>query len=176
MRATSLLVAVLVAVGMTASARPDETELARHLVARAGLNRGICALPRCGEGGLAVAVAESSKFLVHAQDSRPSCVAAAQEAADHKLLLGRRAIVEKGSALSLPYADNSIDLILLTDLAQLPPQDVSLPGGYGSRHRVACGITGASDTIAVVVSQSTGEVTMFKNNAVVLSLPRTPSR
>jgi DNA integrity scanning protein DisA with diadenylate cyclase activity/mannitol/fructose-specific phosphotransferase system IIA component (Ntr-type) len=55
-------------------------------------------------------------------------------------------------------------------------QDVSLPGGYGSRHRVACGITDASDTISVVVSQSTGEVTMFKNGAVVLSLPRTPSR
>ena len=51
-------------------------------------------------------------------------------------------------------------------------RDVDLPGGYGSRHRVACAITDATNCIAVALSQSTGEVTMFKKGAVVLTLPR----
>jgi len=55
-------------------------------------------------------------------------------------------------------------------------RDVNLPGGYGSRHRVACGITDATDAIAIAVSQSTGEVTMFKNGAVVLNVPRSSAR
>jgi mannitol/fructose-specific phosphotransferase system IIA component (Ntr-type) len=55
-------------------------------------------------------------------------------------------------------------------------RDVDLPGGYGSRHRVACAVTDAANCIAVALSQSTGEVTMFKKGAVVLTLPRTTSR
>jgi DNA integrity scanning protein DisA with diadenylate cyclase activity len=54
--------------------------------------------------------------------------------------------------------------------------DVTLPGGYGSRHRVACAITDAADCVAVALSQSTGEVTVFKNGAVVLSLSRSAER
>lgn len=55
-------------------------------------------------------------------------------------------------------------------------REVTLPGGYGSRHRVACAVTDVTDAVAIAVSQSTGEVTMFKNGAVVLSLPRSPQR
>ena len=55
-------------------------------------------------------------------------------------------------------------------------RDVVLPGGYGSRHRVACGITEATNCISVALSHSTGEVTMFKNGSVVLSLPRSSGR
>ncbi len=55
-------------------------------------------------------------------------------------------------------------------------RDVSLPGGYGSRHRVACAITDATSAIAIALSQSTGEVTMFRKGAVVLSLERSSSR
>ena len=55
-------------------------------------------------------------------------------------------------------------------------QEVNLPGGYGSRHRVACAITEAENCVAVALSQSTGEVTVFKSGAVVLSLPRSVVR
>src|SRR4029453_15365978 len=51
-------------------------------------------------------------------------------------------------------------------------RDVNLPGGYGSRHRVACAITDATSCVAIALSQSTGEVTMFRKGAVVLSLSR----
>jgi DNA integrity scanning protein DisA with diadenylate cyclase activity/mannitol/fructose-specific phosphotransferase system IIA component (Ntr-type) len=54
--------------------------------------------------------------------------------------------------------------------------DANLPGGYGSRHRVACAITDAADCVAAALSQSTGEVTVFKNGAVVLSLSRSAER
>lgn len=55
-------------------------------------------------------------------------------------------------------------------------RDVSLPGGYGSRHRVACAITDATPAMAIALSQSTGEVTMFRKGAVVLSLERSSQR
>jgi diadenylate cyclase len=55
-------------------------------------------------------------------------------------------------------------------------QEVDLPGGYGSRHRAACAITKAVNCISLVLSQSTGEVTMFKNGSVMMSLPRSTGR
>lgn len=55
-------------------------------------------------------------------------------------------------------------------------RDASLPGGYGSRHRAACSITEATSCIAIALSQSTGEVTVFRKGAVVLRLERGSSR
>jgi DNA integrity scanning protein DisA with diadenylate cyclase activity len=55
-------------------------------------------------------------------------------------------------------------------------RDVSLPGGYGSRHRIACAITDAVSCVAVALSQSTGEVTVFRRGAVVVSLTRAGAR
>jgi DNA integrity scanning protein DisA with diadenylate cyclase activity/mannitol/fructose-specific phosphotransferase system IIA component (Ntr-type) len=55
-------------------------------------------------------------------------------------------------------------------------QQVDLPGGYGSRHRAASAMTKAVDCIAVTLSQSTGEVTVFKNGSVVVTLPRSSTR
>ncbi len=50
------------------------------------------------------------------------------------------------------------------------PKDVDLPGGYGSRHRSACGLTGVAPCIAVTVSQSTGEVNVYHRGETVLQL------
>ncbi len=52
-------------------------------------------------------------------------------------------------------------------------EDVDLPGGYGSRHLAACAVTKAAKCVAVALSQSTGEVTIFKGGSVILTLPRT---
>lgn len=56
------------------------------------------------------------------------------------------------------------------------PKEVDLPGGYGSRHRSACGMTVVVDCIAVTLSQSTAEVTIFHKGEVVVSLPQTRAR
>lgn len=47
-----------------------------------------------------------------------------------------------------------------------------LPGGLGTRHAAAAGITASSTAIAVCVSQSTGTVTIFKSGQIVTDIPR----
>jgi DNA integrity scanning protein DisA with diadenylate cyclase activity len=53
-----------------------------------------------------------------------------------------------------------------------------LPHGLGSRHHAAAGITDVSSAVAVVVSQSTGNVTIFRSGKVVTTIerPRTQTR
>lgn len=58
---------------------------------------------------------------------------------------------------------------LLLPSAPAPP----LPGGLGTRHAAAAGITASTGALAVCVSQSTGTVTVFKSGHLVTSLPRT---
>lgn len=48
--------------------------------------------------------------------------------------------------------------------------------GLGSRHRVAAGITRRTDAVAVVVSESTGRVTIFDKGRIVSSLEPVISR
>lgn len=48
----------------------------------------------------------------------------------------------------------------------------NLPGGLGARHRVAAAITSETQAIAIVVSESTGTVTLFQDGKIILSLER----
>ncbi len=56
----------------------------------------------------------------------------------------------------------------LTPSAPHPP----LPGGLGTRHAAAAGITVSTEAMAVCISQSTGTVSIFKDGHLVTSLPR----
>lgn len=47
-----------------------------------------------------------------------------------------------------------------------------LPGGLGARHQAAASITAHTKAMAIVVSQSTGRVTIFQNGGSVLALER----
>jgi diadenylate cyclase len=47
-----------------------------------------------------------------------------------------------------------------------------LPSGLGARHAAAAGITGATEALAVVISQSTGRVSLFKTGRSILVLDR----
>jgi DNA integrity scanning protein DisA with diadenylate cyclase activity len=49
--------------------------------------------------------------------------------------------------------------------------DIQIPLGLGSRHVAAALVTAATDAIAVVVSQATGSVRVFRRGAAVLELP-----
>ncbi|MDR1437586.1 MAG: diadenylate cyclase [Puniceicoccales bacterium] len=46
-------------------------------------------------------------------------------------------------------------------------QGIVLPGGFGTRHMSAAAISKATDSIAVVVSQSTNQVTIFRNGQML---------
>lgn len=47
-------------------------------------------------------------------------------------------------------------------LIHAPDVNFQLPGGLGARHAAACAISLATDCIAIVVSASTGQVTLFR--------------
>ncbi len=56
-------------------------------------------------------------------------------------------------------------------------EDASLPQGLGSRHAAAAGITALTDAIAIVISESTGDVRIFKNGKIFMEIEKeTPQR
>ena len=77
---------------------PCKKELAKHLLSKAGITKGICSIPRCDDGSLVLAIAKSSDFLVHAQNEDFRLVQKVRNAADKKGLLNRTVVVEKRSS------------------------------------------------------------------------------
>ncbi|GIX47923.1 MAG: hypothetical protein KatS3mg131_2134 [Candidatus Tectimicrobiota bacterium] len=55
-----------------------------------------------------------------------------------------------------------------------PAPNIDLPQGLGSRHVAAAGITAITDAIAIVISESTGDVRVFQNGAVFLEIEKPP--
>lgn len=51
-------------------------------------------------------------------------------------------------------------------------EDSDIPRGLGSRHIAAAGITALTNAIAIVISESTGDVRIFKNGKVIMSLDK----
>jgi diadenylate cyclase len=68
------------------------------------------------------------------------------------------------------------DGIVLSAGSYLRPQPVDepaeIPSGFGARHAAAAGITACTNALSVVVSESTGMVTLFKNGAALMALAR----
>ncbi|MBI5723362.1 MAG: PQQ-binding-like beta-propeller repeat protein [Planctomycetes bacterium] len=89
--------------------------LSAYLLSRASSSSGICSLPRCGDGKVAIAIAKSG-FLVHAMES-PDKVEAARKTADGAGILGRSLYVQKGTLAAIPMAENSVDLLVIFDAA-----------------------------------------------------------
>ncbi len=71
------------------------------------------------------------------------------------------------------------DGIVLSAGSYLKPQTTEdlppLPGGFGSRHLAAAGITACTNALAITISESTGMVTIFKSGVVMMSISR-PAR
>jgi DNA integrity scanning protein DisA with diadenylate cyclase activity len=67
------------------------------------------------------------------------------------------------------------DGVVLTAGTHLVPDGgyVALPGGLGTRHAAAAGITASTAAVSVCVSQSTGTVTVFKNGQMIADIQRT---
>ncbi len=70
------------------------------------------------------------------------------------------------------------DGVVLSAGTQLVPSGTHrpLPGGLGTRHAAAAGITSSTAAVAVCVSQSTGAVAVFRAGALVTTLHRPPVR
>ncbi len=110
---------VLVAVGQPAGyAQSGSSDLATHLIEKSGVSGGICAVLGCGECDVALEVAGSGRFLVHALDPRASVIDAARQAADAAGLDIRRIVFEKDSLRHLPHVDKLVDLVIAAELTQ----------------------------------------------------------
>jgi DNA integrity scanning protein DisA with diadenylate cyclase activity len=66
------------------------------------------------------------------------------------------------------------DGVVLTAGTHLVPDGgyVELPGGLGTRHAAAAGITASTAAVSVCLSQSTGTVSVFKNGHMVADIQR----
>ena len=66
------------------------------------------------------------------------------------------------------------DGVVLTAGTQLVPTapHAPLPGGLGTRHAAAAGITASTQAVTLCVSQSTGTVTVFKAGKLVTDIQR----
>lgn len=51
-------------------------------------------------------------------------------------------------------------------------EDAEIPRGLGSRHLAAAGITALTNAIAVVISESTGDVRIFRNGKIIMAIEK----
>jgi outer membrane protein assembly factor BamB len=121
------LLAVLAA-GAGASENAQHEDILRVLASTgsSGSSRGVCCLPRCGDGSLAATIAKNSALLVLATDDRSESVAAARKAALDTGLLGKRLFVDAGSPSKIPLSDDYADVVLIADLDDQALGSVSL--------------------------------------------------
>jgi outer membrane protein assembly factor BamB len=99
----------LIALGTSAAATAAVD--ADRLLKDAGIARGVAYVPACGDGALALELAEKSELLVLATDPDPANVAQAKARAAAAGLLGRRLYVQQGAPDAIPFADHYVDLL-----------------------------------------------------------------
>ena len=104
---------VIMAETASAGSGRSDRDLAHHLITKTGTSRGLCSLLGCEGGTLVLELVQGSQFFLHVQDPRPATVAAAQKALDVDGLYGTRVLVERKPLDSLPFADNTVDVVLV---------------------------------------------------------------
>ncbi len=83
--------------------------------------------------------------------------------------------VKEFAALDGAFVVRDDGVVLAAGLQLVPSAPhPPLPGGLGTRHSAAAGITVSTAAVAVCVSQSTGTVTVFKSGRLVTDLQRQP--
>jgi DNA integrity scanning protein DisA with diadenylate cyclase activity len=84
--------------------------------------------------------------------------------------------IKEFAALDGAFVVREDGVVLAAGTHLLPCAPYSqLPGGLGTRHAAAAGITASTRALAVCVSQSTGTVAIFRSGRLVTNLQRPPS-
>lgn len=110
-----------------AGTRTGDRDLAHHLITKAGTSRGLCLLLGSEDGALALELVRGSWYFLYVQDPRGATVAAAQKALDVDGLYGNRVLAEQKPLDSLPFADNTVDLVLAPFGARPAKQGTGVP-------------------------------------------------
>ena len=100
---------------VAAAPLPAAPPNAETMIAEAGISKGICSVPNCGDGSLALEIARQSEFLVHAFDRDLAQVNGATARAEQAGVWGSRLVVERLTTDHLPYADNFVDLVVVDE-------------------------------------------------------------
>ncbi|MEQ2009372.1 MAG: PQQ-binding-like beta-propeller repeat protein, partial [Limisphaerales bacterium] len=98
-------------IAVSSAASPDAAALAKELIKRADLNRGLCAVLGSHDD-LPIALAKVSELLVHVREPDAARVDALRRQADQAGFDIQRLAVERGALGRLPYADNTVDIVL----------------------------------------------------------------
>ena len=115
---TGIVATVLFAATNPVSANPVPQGLEERLLEEGGAHRGICAVLGI-DADLSLRLARESGLLVHVRDPRPGAVLGLRKEADQAGLGIRRLAAEQGGLDALPYADNTIDLIIVSQANEL---------------------------------------------------------
>ena len=113
MRYALTLVLVAGLTGSLCAERLADGSLATEALKAAGLDDGVCCVIGA-DPELPVAVAQSSKFLVHALMSDRASVAPTRQLGEQAGMGLERLLVEAADLPRLPHADNVVDLIVAT--------------------------------------------------------------
>jgi len=118
-----MIAGLLLAVGWTsgpgflqAAPSPADKEAA-EVLARLGIDRGICVLLDTAPAGLAAALAEQSRLSVYLQLPTEEGTEAARRQVDAAGLLGTRVYVERGPWSQIHLADDLADAVVVTPRA-----------------------------------------------------------
>jgi hypothetical protein len=84
--------------------------------------------------------------------------------------------VKEYSALDGAFIVRGDGVLLSAGILLLPAAEPApLPKGLGTRHAAAAGITASTRAVSLVVSQSTGALTVFKSGRLVTDIHRSPA-
>ncbi|MFW6163208.1 MAG: class I SAM-dependent methyltransferase, partial [Planctomycetota bacterium] len=116
------LAAVLLAAGCAVKAAEPAAEAAA-ILQTAGVQGGLIVHLGCGDGRLTVGLRANDRFLVHGLDADPARVAKAR-ALVHGRGLGGKVSVSRWSGERLPFVDNLIRLLVVSDPGGVPAKEM----------------------------------------------------
>ena len=117
------LVAACLVMGTARTDRRDATKRARELLDVAGVQGGIIVHLGCGDGTLTAALRVDDRFAVHGLEPDAANVAKARQHIQSRGLYGP-VCVERHSAATLPYTDNLINLVVISDAGRVSMEEV----------------------------------------------------
>lgn len=136
-RILPLLVGPLVTLLATTASALDATsadDLATSILSQLGRSKGVCAVPNCGDGQLALSFLQKSSMKVHAMDGSMTGVLAAAQLMSAAGFAAPQTYASKGTLSQMPYVDRFVDCIVATNLT-----DADLAGvSYSEIQRALC--------------------------------------
>jgi outer membrane protein assembly factor BamB len=111
--AARMFIAGTLLFGLSCSARAAQPE-AQQILAAAGVQGGLIVHLGCGDGKLTAALRANDAYLVHGLDADAKNIAAARKYIQSLGLYGKVS-VEQWTGDRLPYADNLVNLLVISD-------------------------------------------------------------